>query len=260
MELILDGRVAMNGVVLALGMFDGVHIGHRVLMQKARAIASDKHQKLVAVTFLRHPLSLIAPQRCPPMLSTFDERAKLLEELGVDVLYAMPFDRQTMQLPPEDYVGGLVRRFHPTDVVCGYNHTYGRGGMGTPAFMAALGDALGFATVIVPKITLGGCEVSSSAIRALLASGDVRSARDLLGRPYDRHFTEAGCHNDRHELMLTPNGKQDVCAGRYRALLECAGKRLPVTVDMEQNGRGCCRLPPSAEPHAQGELLFLKQM
>ena len=65
-----------------------------------------------------------------------------MESLGVDVFYAMPFDRSVMDMPPEDYVGHLVRQFHPTDVVCGYNHTFGKKGGGTPALLAALGDCL----------------------------------------------------------------------------------------------------------------------
>ena len=69
----------------------------------------------------------------------------------MDVLYAMPFDRSVMDMPPEEYVGHLVRQFHPTDVVCGYNHTFGKKGGGTPALLAALGGALGFVTAVVPQ-------------------------------------------------------------------------------------------------------------
>lgn len=257
MRLILDAQGAFQNVVLALGMFDGVHIGHRVLLQKAKKLANDKGEPLVALTFAEHPMALVAPDRCPPMLSTLDERAKLMEALGVDVLCALPFDRRVMTTPPEAYVGELVRRFHPTDIVCGYNHTFGKGGAGTPAFLSVLGDALGFQTVVVPKITLGGREVSSTAIRALLASGDVKAARELLGRPYDRHVTVAARDGERTVLMLTPNGKQDVGAGRYRALLELPSKRMPVTVLTQPDGRAQCRVPQSVEAHAEGTLLFL---
>ena len=177
MQTVLDGRYAADRSVVALGMFDGVHIGHQVLLKKGRALADRQGVPLVACTFMDHPLQLIAPDKCPPMLTTFDERVRLMESLGVDVFYAMPFDRSVMDMPPEDYVGHLVRQFHPTDVVCGYNHTFGKKGGGTPALLAALGDALGFSTAVVPKITLKGQEVSSTAIRGWLRQGDVARAR-----------------------------------------------------------------------------------
>ena len=116
MQTVLDGRYAADRSVVALGMFDGVHIGHQVLLKKGRALADRQGVPLVACTFMDHPLQLIAPDKCPPMLTTFDERVRLMESLGVDVFYAMPFDRSVMDMPPEDYVGHLVRQFHPTDV------------------------------------------------------------------------------------------------------------------------------------------------
>lgn len=199
MQTVLDGRYAADRSVVALGMFDGVHIGHQVLLKKGRALADREGVPLVACTFMDHPLRLIAPDRCPPMLTTFDERVRLMENLGVDVLYAMPFDRSVMDMPPEDYVGHLVRQFHPTDVVCGYNHTFGRKGGGTPALLAALGGALGFAASVVPKITLEGQEVSSTAIRGWLRQGDAARARALLGRPYLRQAAVAARRGGRWE-------------------------------------------------------------
>ena len=104
MQTVLDGRYAADRSVVALGMFDGVHIGHQVLLKKGRALADRQGVPLVTCTFMDHPLQLIAPDKCPPMLTTFDERVRLMESLGVDVLYAMPFDRSVMDMPPEDYI------------------------------------------------------------------------------------------------------------------------------------------------------------
>ncbi len=169
MQTVLDGRYAADRSVVALGMFDGVHIGHQVLLKKGRALADRQGVPLVTCTFMDHPLQLIAPDKCPPMLTTFDERVRLMESLGVDVLYAMPFDRSVMDMPPEDYVGHLVRQFHPTDVVCGYNHTFGKKGGGTPALLAALGDALGLQQLSLPE-GLQRCEVADA--------GQFQTARD----------------------------------------------------------------------------------
>ena len=238
MQIILDGKYFAERSVVALGMFDGVHLGHRVLLERGRVLAKQAGVPLVVSTFQEHPLQVIAPDKCPPQLTTFKERAKLMEELGVDVLYAMPFDTETMSMPPEDYVGHLVRRFHPTDVVCGYNHTFGRKGEGKPALLQFLGDALGFVTSIVPKITLDGREVSSSAIRAHLAGGNVAEARRLLDRPYQLDAQRCA-----GEWRFTQDGKQHLPAGRYRCLCMAHGKTLPVSVRIQHDGSMQCVLP-----------------
>ena len=247
MQIILDGKFKTDHSVVALGMFDGVHIGHRVLLERGAALAHQHGVPLVVSTFRDHPLQVIAPDKCPPQLTTFDERAKRMEALGVDVLYAMPFDTEIMNMPPEDYVGHLVRQFHPTDVVCGYNHTFGRKGEGKPNLLAFLGDALGFATSIVPKITLDGKEVSSTAIRACIAQGDVSQARELLGHPYalDACLTENG-------WKVCENGKQTVPHGMYRTICVCGGKRLPATIRVGETIM--CR-PPVTVGQMQFELL-----
>lgn len=137
-----------------------------------------------------------------------------MEALGVDVLCAIPFTPELMNLSAADYVGGLVQRFHPTDIVCGYNHTFGREGKGTPALLSALGEALGFATSVVPRITLEGADVSSTAIRRLLANGDADLAARMLGRPYS---LDAVAHGDGQSLTLDLRGRQRLADGTYRA-------------------------------------------
>ena len=238
MQIILDGNYTCERSVVALGMFDGVHLGHRVLLQRGAALARQAGVPLVVSTFQEHPLQVIAPEKCPPQLTTFEERVQLMEELGVDVLYAMPFDAEIMNMPPEDYVGHLVRRFHPTDVVCGYNHTFGRKGEGKPALLQFIGDALWFATSIVPNITLEGREVSSTAIRAHLGAGMVHEARRLLKRPYklEAVYQEKMWH-------FTQPGKQIPKAGDYRVLADVDGKQLPAVLRICEEGAVCCKLP-----------------
>ena len=242
MQVILDGKYTTDRSVVALGMFDGVHLGHRVLLQRGAALARHAGVPLVVSTFQEHPLQVIAPEKCPPQLTTFEERAKLMEELGVDVLYAMPFDTEIMNMPPEDYVGHLVRRFHPTDVVCGYNHTFGRKGEGKPALLQFLGDALGFATSVVPKITLDGREVSSTAIREHLATGMVHEARKLLDRPYEL----SACRDGNMWRLMQPE-KQRPLVGDYRAIVHADGKSLPVTVHVDQDDTMRCSLSIQAQ-------------
>ena len=238
MQIILDGNYTCERSVVALGMFDGVHLGHRVLLQRGAALARQAGVPLVVSTFQEHPLQVIAPEKCPPQLTTFEERAQLMEELGVDVLYAMPFDAEIMNMPPEDYVGHLVRRFHPTDVVCGYNHTFGRKGEGKPALLQFIGEALGFATSIVPNITLEGREVSSTAIRGHLAAGMVHEARKLLKRPYKLEAVQQG-----NVWHFTQPTKQIPMAGDYRVFAEVNEKQVPALLRICADGSVRCKLP-----------------
>ena len=233
MQISLDGKYTAQRSVVALGMFDGVHIGHRVLLRRAKALAKQRGVPLVVCTFLDHPLHLIAPEKCPPMLCTFEERNALMEQMGVDVLCAQPFTHEVMDMLPEEYVGHLVRRFHPTDVVCGYNHTFGRKGEGTPALLSALGAALGFATSIVPKITFEDEDVSSTVIRGLLADGDVDIAARMLERPYRLHASVHTFENGVCEAQLLNEGKQALPDGDYRAACSCGGKCYPVTLRLK---------------------------
>ena len=164
------------------------------------------------------------------MLCSAKERNALMEEMGVDVLCAQSFTQEVMDMLPEEYVGHLVRRFHPTDVVCGYNHTFGKKGQGTPALLSALGAALGFATSIVPKITLEDEDVSSTVIRGLLSKGEAAKAAQMLERPYCLKASVSAHANGVCEARLVMEGKQKLPDGEYRALCESNGKRYPVYV------------------------------
>lgn len=246
MQIVLDEKYCAKSSVLALGMFDGVHIGHRVLLDRAAHLAREHGVPVVVCTFQQHPLQVIAPEKCPPMLSTFEERNQLMEGLGVDVLCAMPFTRDVMDMLPEEYVGQLVRRFHPVAVVCGYNHTFGRKGQGTPALLDVLGAALGFETSIVPKITLGQQEVSSSAIRGLLANGNVENARRLLSRPYEQDAKLIRREGSECQLQIAADGKQSVPAGSYRSFLCDADHAYPVLLHIGEDGSARCMLPHHA--------------
>lgn len=260
MQIVLDGRIRLEGSVLALGMFDGVHIGHRVLLKRAKALALQQNVPMVVCTFASHPMMTIAPEKCPPMLSTFDERAELLRAQGVDVLYAMPFDRETMDMLPEEYIGELIRRFHPTAVVCGYNHSFGKKGGGSPALLAAIGDALGYSTEIVPKIMLDGHDVSSTVVRGALRRGDVTHARALLARPYARGAMVEGRNENGICIALLENGKQDIASGLYRMLWKQKGHTYPAVLELLQDEKhGIMRLPNDLEISDEGIVQFVSR-
>ncbi|MBE5801308.1 MAG: FAD synthetase family protein [Clostridiales bacterium] len=260
MQIVTDGKAACPRAVIALGMFDGLHIGHQVLIRRARVLAKRANAPLVVCTFIEHPLRLVAPEKCPPLLTTFEERAELLEKMGVDMLFAMPFDETIRQMPPEVYVGELVRRFHPTDVICGYNHTFGKGGSGKPALLSVLGDALGFRTEVVPQVTLEGSEVSSSIIRSELAQGNVEMAGKMLGHPY---ALKVAIQRMENRLLLQPvdKDKQTVAAGRYRALIRFTGSKKvwPVQVKQGDDGRYAMASLPVPEDEKNCTIELIRQ-
>ncbi len=255
MQICLDGQATMASSVLALGMFDGVHLGHRVLLRRAKALARQQGVPLVAGTFTTHPMALVHPEKCPPMLTTLEERAHKMEALGVDLLSAQPFDKAVMDTPPENFIAGLCRQFHPRFVVVGYNHTFGRKGEGTPLLLSALGEVFGYRAEVVPKITLGGRDVSSSIIRGLLAQGDVDLARQMLAAPYLR---QAAVAKDREgfALVMQKNGKLDLPAGRYRVLLGVGGQSLPAEIEVVKEGQAQVGPLPGLEADSQVDLRF----
>ena len=260
MQTILDGNYTAKRCVLVLGIFDGVHIGHRVLLRRGAALARQHRVPLVVCTFQDHPLRLIAPDKCPPQLTTLEERKQLMEALGVDVLYAQPFTREIMNTPAPEYVGELVRRFHPVHVVCGYNHTYGQKGEGTPALLEVLGGALGFGVSIVPKITLEGQDVSSTVIRQQLTRGNAAMAHAMLGRPYLLEGQAVSRkENGVYTVRLARQGKQSLPDGTYQALAGCGEKRYPVVAKLK-NQQIMLRLPVLLKCEQTVRLEFLNNL
>ena len=172
-----DGR----GCVAALGTFDGVHLGHAHLIKRAIELAAAHDLPSAAVTFDRHPLSLIAPERAPLPLTTNAEKEALLAALGLDVLIEQPFTREFAAQTGEEFLTRLCERLHPAAIVIGYNHTFGRFGQGDAALLRALSDRLHYEPVVLEPFNMDGAPVSSTRIRALLAAGDTSEAERLAG-------------------------------------------------------------------------------
>ncbi len=157
---------------IALGTFDGVHLGHREVIGGADTV----------VTFDPHPIAVLAPGRVPPQLTTVERRARLVGELGVEELVLVPFDERTAAQDAAAFVGDvLVEHLQARCVRVGENFRFGRGAEGTAALLQA--DER-FSTVVVPVLRQGGDSVSSTRIRELVARGAVAEAGELLGAPF----------------------------------------------------------------------------
>ena len=164
--------------VAALGMFDGVHVGHQSLIRRAVALAKEMDASSVVCTFDRHPLSLICPERAPKPLRTLQDNLKQFERLGADYALVEPFSREFSELSPEDYLRALVKNLRA--LVVGENHTFGRAGRGDAALIRRMADELGYRAVVVPSVMDGERMVSSTYIRELLRGGETEHAHRLL--------------------------------------------------------------------------------
>lgn len=171
--------------VVTVGVFDGVHRGHREIVRTAREAARRRGCTAVVVTFDPHPAEVVAPDRRLPLLTTVNQRTELLGALGVDIVVIAHDLRSLFALPAEAFVDQvLVAKLRAQEVVEGPDWTFGRGRQGTMALLRRLGAERGVAVTEVPWLVAGGRRVSSTAIREMLAKGEVRSAAGLLGRHY----------------------------------------------------------------------------
>ncbi|ADR36463.1 FMN adenylyltransferase; riboflavin kinase [Oceanithermus profundus DSM 14977] len=161
--------------VVAVGSFDGVHLGHQSLLAKARALAAQERLPLLVYTF--DPPTKVF-MRGVGMLSTLSEKLDLLREQGVDLALAVPFDEDFAARDKAAFLDDLVR-LEARRLVVGEDFAFGRGRSGGPADLKTVAP-----TLTVPLLDLGGAPVKSTRIRELLEQGDVEAARHLLGRPY----------------------------------------------------------------------------
>lgn len=173
---------------VAIGKFDGVHAGHRAVIERLKADAAASGARAVAVTFDRNPLALLRPELCPENVVSVERKIQLLGELGLDATLLLTFDRELAARTPVEFVEEiLVEALHVSTVLVGRDFRFGRGGAGNPELLRELGPKYGFTVDVVEDVYVDDSErrVSSSWIRELLAAGDVKTAEAVLGRPVD---------------------------------------------------------------------------
>jgi riboflavin kinase/FMN adenylyltransferase len=176
---------ALSGAVLALGNFEGVHRGHRAVIDAASARARERRRPAAAMTFEPHPRVFFNPGTSVFRLTDVTGKLRLLALTGLDGAIVMSFDAKLASLTPEAFVAQvLVERYAVAGVVVGYDFHFGKGRTGTPDFLRAEGRRLGFAVDVVPAFRDGPQRVSSGAVRDALTEGDVGLAMRLLGYPW----------------------------------------------------------------------------
>ena len=173
---------------VAIGKFDGVHAGHRAVIQRLKEIAAQSGVRAVAVTFDRNPLAVLRPDRCPENVVTVERKLELLGELGLDATLLLTFDEELAARSAEDFVASILTgALHVSTVLVGRDFRFGRGGAGDPELLRELGPRYGFTVEVVDDVFLDGSDrrVSSTWIRELLMAGDVTAAARVLDRNVD---------------------------------------------------------------------------
>lgn len=179
----LDG--AFGPCVLTIGNFDGVHRGHRELMRRVANHASFRGWRAAVLTFDPHPARIVAPERTPRLLTTVEERCRLMAAEGIDRIFLLPFDKEVSLLAPEEFVVKiLVRKLGAQHIIVGEDFRFGHDQSGDAALLTELGRRHGFTVEPIRKVDIHRHNISSTSIRRHLAAGNVAEATHELGQPY----------------------------------------------------------------------------
>ncbi len=203
----LPRRRLRRPLSLAIGVFDGVHLGHQAIIRAAFELGRPHALLPSVLTFDPHPDSVLRPGGGPPLLTTIEERLKLFDSLGVDTVIVARFDRVLASTPPEDFVRDiLVGKLRARCLTIGRGWRFGAQGKGDASLLAELSPRYGFVFCSCPPVTADGLVVSSTLIRSLVAEGAVKEAIRYLGRPYQlSNVVQAGDRRGRRLGFPTAN-------------------------------------------------------
>jgi riboflavin kinase / FMN adenylyltransferase len=182
----IDDFVPLNYAVVTSGTFDGVHVGHQKILNRLKETAAANNGQTVVITFWPHPRLVLHPEDTTlKLLNTFEEKAALLKEHGIQHLLRIPFTREFSQLTSEEFISKiLVNTIGTKKLVIGYDHHFGKNREGSFDQLKADGPRYGFEVEEIPRQEVDHLGVSSTAIRKALEEGDIETASHFLGRPY----------------------------------------------------------------------------
>ena len=224
--------------VIALGFFDGVHLGHQALLRKTAERALERDLEPAVFTFDRSPREFVTGVRVP-LLTTTEEKRRVVRELfSIREVIAAPFDGQMMTLPWVDFLLMLAQELRAGWLVAGHDFRFGHQNAGTPALLVKKAASLGMGCDVIPAVTLEGATVSSTHIRALLERGEPEEAARFLGRPFSisgpvRHGKGLGSRIGTPTLNLVPPPEQLTPAyGVYASRVTVDGRRYAAVTNV----------------------------
>ena len=224
-----DISVKPRRAVVTIGSFDGVHQGHRALLEHLKTMAKRMDAESVVVTFDPHPRIAMGRAEGMQLLTTIEERARLLEEVGIDRMVVAHFDDKFRSQPYESFVRDmLIERLGMVGMIVGYNHRLGRGSEGNFDKLQPLAAECGFELECVAQHRADGEDkVSSTVVRNVIAEGDMERAARLLGARYMLSgVADGGTIAEIDEYKMLPP------AGEYRCDVECDGSVTPTTINI----------------------------
>lgn len=189
MEDELAGLTPDRDTLLTVGVFDGVHLGHKYLISRLVELAGERELLPGVVTFRHHPQEVLSPQTSIPLLTDLEERSRLLKKAGVALVVPLSFDRRWAALGARRFVAMLVKHLRMRGLVIGADFALGRGREGNTDALRSMGEEMGFSVDVVPPVKLDKEVVSSTAVRKALAAGDMPAVSRMLGRDFSLRGT-----------------------------------------------------------------------
>lgn len=226
----------MEKTIYALGFFDGVHLGHRALLNECRRLAEEKGCLAGAITFGSHPDKLVFGS-APVLINTPEDRERLLRR-DMDAVLTLPFDEKMHTTPWKDFLAMLRRDYHAAGFVCGDDFRFGARGLGNGTLLAAYCRDAGLPCGVVPEQSVHGTRVSSTYIRSLLETGQMEEANAFLGHPHILTGTVVHGHQLGRTLGIPtanlplPPGLAVPKFGVYACLVELDGKKHPAVTNI----------------------------
>jgi len=170
--------------LLSIGVFDGVHLGHQHLISHLLASARQRNLMSGAITFDRHPQTVLSPRHPLPWLNNLEDKISFLRRLGVELVAVLPFTQELAKISAGNFAQLLKKYLKMRGLVIGPDFALGKDREGDASTLKALGEEMGFTVEVIPPFVLNGIAVSSTAIREALAHGDVKQVQELAGRPF----------------------------------------------------------------------------
>jgi len=242
---VLDGirelSTPLAGSVLTIGNFDGVHLGHQVLLERVVTLAKASGVPSVVMTFEPHPVKVLHPDRKLTRIFDFEDQRNRLEKAGIDILVVEPFSREFSQVTAERYLNEWIYRpFSPKNVIVGYDFSFGAERKGSIEFLRSKAEELGISVEVIPPVKVDGEICSSSRIRQALEAGDVTLANKLLGRHfYIEGLVERGAGRGRTIGIPTANLRSSAetvpAQGVYAAYAITTAGRFKAMVNIGTN-------------------------
>lgn len=257
MKCYQDLQTPEGELAAALGSFDGLHLGHRQVIGNT---LSAPGLRPAVITFQQNP-SVSLQKKPVPLLTTNEQKLALLEEMGVEVVYLLPFDR-IRDMEPEDFVEALYRVCRVRALSCGFNFRFGKNGRGDAGLLKELCREKGIELSVTPPVSVAGETVSSTRIRACLEQGDVQQAGQLLGRPFGYDF-EVTHGRQLGRTWGTPTINQPFPAGYvlprfgvYASLVEVEGQKYygVTNIGVKPTVGSDCALSETWIPEFSGDL------